>query len=276
MRRTSSITPARVVPVRSPRSLARLIVGPSATGSLNGTPNSITSAPASAAASTIFSVAAREGSPAVMYATRPISPASESARKRCAMRPAGFGGATAVCDEAKFSDIARENIHIFIAAAGKIQDYEFVLLHTRRAANQFRQRVRRFQRGNNSFLARECACGFHGSRIAHRAIFRAALFGEPGVLRADAGIIQTRGHGMSRGNLAVGGLQNVGVSSLQNSWPRAAETAGCCQSRCVFAKSGAAPARLYADHFHGAIGQERVKQSNRIRTTADASDQSVR
>ncbi len=41
--------------------------------------------------------------------------------------------------DAKFSDIARENFHIFIAAAGKIQDDDFVLLHLRRAANQFRQ-----------------------------------------------------------------------------------------------------------------------------------------
>src|SRR5580704_16717918 len=205
-RRTRSITPARVVPLRSARSLARWITGPSATGSLNGTPSSITSAPASAAASTIFSVAASDGSPAVMYATRPISPASESARNRCAMRPVGFGAVTAVCDDAKFSDIARENIHILIATSGKIQDYEFVFFHAWRAANQFRQGVRRFQRGNYSFLARERACGFDGFRIAHRAIFRAAQFGEPGVLRADAGIIQASRNGMRRGDLAIGSL----------------------------------------------------------------------
>ena len=59
--------------------------GPSATGSLNGTPSSITSAPASAAASTIFSLASSDGSPAVMYATRPSSPVLESSRNapRC-------------------------------------------------------------------------------------------------------------------------------------------------------------------------------------------------
>jgi len=50
--------------------------GPSASGSLNGTPSSITSAPASARASNELSEAANEGSPAVMYGTTPISPRS--------------------------------------------------------------------------------------------------------------------------------------------------------------------------------------------------------
>src|SRR5580704_7646797 len=63
---TSSSTPARVVPPRNARSLARWMTGPSATGSLNGTPSSIMSAPASAAASTILALASSEGSPAVM------------------------------------------------------------------------------------------------------------------------------------------------------------------------------------------------------------------
>src|SRR5580700_294300 len=189
------------------------MVGPSATGSLKGTPSSITSAPALAAASTIFSLAASEGSPAVTYATSPISPASASARKRRAIRPAGCT-ATALCDVAKFSDIARENIHILIAAPRKIQDHQLVLFHPRRAANQFRQGMRRFQRRNNSFQSRERARGFHGFAIAHRAIFRAALVREPGVFRTDTRIIQSRGNRVRRRNLPVRRLQNVGVSSV--------------------------------------------------------------
>src|SRR5690242_7976291 len=58
------------------------MVGPSARGSLKGTPSSITSAPASASAITNFSVASSEGSPAVMYATIPSSPASRKTRNR--------------------------------------------------------------------------------------------------------------------------------------------------------------------------------------------------
>src|SRR5437762_4114624 len=46
----------------------------------------MTSAPASAIAATNFSVAAKEGSPAVMYATIPISPDSRNCAKRQAIR----------------------------------------------------------------------------------------------------------------------------------------------------------------------------------------------
>src|SRR6267378_1249768 len=58
----------------SARSVPRWIVGPSASGSLKGTPSSMTSAPASASARTYFNEASREGSPATMYATMPSSP----------------------------------------------------------------------------------------------------------------------------------------------------------------------------------------------------------
>src|SRR5579863_598404 len=127
------------------------MVGPSATGSLNGTPSSTTSAPASAAASTIFSLAASEGSPAVMYATRPSSPLRESSRNLVAIRPAACVSRDAVCCAA--SDIARKHIHILVAAAREIEDHDFVLAHSRRAANQLRERVRGFERGNDALDA---------------------------------------------------------------------------------------------------------------------------
>lgn len=64
------------------------MVGPSASGSLKGMPSSMTSAPDSARARTNFSVASREGSPAVMKATTPISPEARSSWKRREMREA--------------------------------------------------------------------------------------------------------------------------------------------------------------------------------------------
>src|SRR5271170_3407315 len=107
------------------------MVGPSATGSLNGTPSSITSAPASAAASTIFPVASSDGSPAVIYATSPSSPASASSRKRRPMRPSDFpasAGTPEVGLGIAASDISRESFHIFVAAAGNIQYDDLILL----------------------------------------------------------------------------------------------------------------------------------------------------
>src|SRR6516162_1248174 len=64
-------TDINVVPERNARSLARWIAGPSATGSLNGTPSSITSAPAPIAANTTSLVVCKSGSPQVTYATSP-------------------------------------------------------------------------------------------------------------------------------------------------------------------------------------------------------------
>src|SRR5580658_683302 len=64
-------TSLRRVPRAPARSLARWITGPSASGSLKGTPSSITCAPASMAASAISRVASRLGSPAVRYTISP-------------------------------------------------------------------------------------------------------------------------------------------------------------------------------------------------------------
>ena len=63
--RTSSSTLARVTPAASARWVARWITGPSASGSENGMPSSMTSAPRRAASTTSFRVIASDGSPAV-------------------------------------------------------------------------------------------------------------------------------------------------------------------------------------------------------------------
>ena len=59
-------TPSSVVPAARARSLARWITGPSASGSENGTPTSMMSAPARSRARRMSDVRARDGSPAVM------------------------------------------------------------------------------------------------------------------------------------------------------------------------------------------------------------------
>src|SRR5262249_44806606 len=66
------------VPWRSARSVARWITGPSATGSLKGTPNSITLTAASMQANATSREVARSGSPQVIYAIREGLLAKES------------------------------------------------------------------------------------------------------------------------------------------------------------------------------------------------------
>src|SRR5688572_20600199 len=60
------------------------MVGPSATGSLKGTPSSMMSAPASARASSSAAVSSSEGNPAVMYGISARRPAARHASKRAA------------------------------------------------------------------------------------------------------------------------------------------------------------------------------------------------
>src|SRR5487761_1194200 len=183
---TKSITAASVVPLRSERSLARWIVGPSATGSLNGTPNSSTSAPASAAAKAISTAAVSDGSPAVIYATKPISLVRASSSNRLPIR---------VCN-ASFAfvaslDIARQNFHILVPAPGNIQNDQLVAPHFWRAPHQLRQCVRRFERGNDALEFRQQHHCLNCFFIAHGGVLRATAFGEPRVFRTYSWIVES-------------------------------------------------------------------------------------
>src|ERR1700693_1950971 len=87
-------------------------------------------------------------------------------------------------------DITRKYFHVFIATAGKIQNYYCVLFHLRRAMNQLCEGVRGFKRGNNSFDACQRASGCHRILIAGGGVFRTALISEPSMLGADGRIVQ--------------------------------------------------------------------------------------
>ena len=76
----------KVMPDFKARRLEAWIAGPSAIGSENGMPSSITSAPASASPPRIFAEVAPSGSPAVRNVTSPPRPASFSAAKRLVRR----------------------------------------------------------------------------------------------------------------------------------------------------------------------------------------------
>src|SRR5450755_4770650 len=123
----------------------------------------------------------------------PSSPTSASARNLRSILPprfsaAGFSPARELASfvlgslEGEVLDIARKDFHILVAAAGNIQDHYFIFPHFRCAANKFRQSVRRFERGNDSFDARERAGCCHSVFIADGRVFSAALFRKPSVL----------------------------------------------------------------------------------------------
>src|SRR5580693_5434886 len=129
------------------------MVGPSASGSLNGTPSSMTSAPASASARTNFSVASNDGSPAVMYATMPSSPDSRSSAKRLELR-VELEAATVIIFRQERLEQPRVSVHVLVAAAGQVEDEQAVLAHSGDALDEAGDGVCRFQRRDDAFGAR--------------------------------------------------------------------------------------------------------------------------
>ena len=74
---------------------------------------------------------------------------------------------------------------------------------------------------------------------------------------------------MRQGNLAVSVLQQVTVRTLQHAWSAAAE------ARRVVADLLAASAGFDADQFDGGIRQERVEDSDGVRSTAHAGEDGI-
>ncbi len=174
------------------------------------------------------------------------------------------------------SDIAREKIHVFVAASGKIQDHDFVFLHFRSAPEQLGNGMRRFERGNNSFHARQRSRRFDGIIVRSLLCIRRGHFRKPCVLGANRWVIEPRRNRMGRGDLPVLRLQDVCVSALQNAGPCAAKSIGCGQPRGVIPQRFPAPARFHAHHLHAGIAQECVKQPDGIRSAAHARKKIIR
>src|SRR5271168_3336761 len=177
-------------------------------------PSSMTSVPASARARTNFSVAASEGSPAVMYATIPSSPDSRSAANRLEIR-VELEVAKGIVFQQRLEQ-AGIRVHVFVATARKVEDDQVVGGHFGNAFDQTCNGVRGFERRDDAFDARKKARCIERGRIRNRGILGAAFIGEPRVLRANGRIVETSGNGMRGGNLPVFGLQNVRVGSLQD------------------------------------------------------------
>src|SRR5277367_5649719 len=97
----------------------------------------------------------------------PSSPFADNSQNLPAIRPAGPALSRAVLldtaadFEIAGSHIARERLHVFIAATGNIQDYNLILGHLRSALDQFSDSVRRFECGDNSFEACKCFGGLN-------------------------------------------------------------------------------------------------------------------
>ena len=89
-----------------------------------------------------------------------------------------------------------QNPNVFVAPARHIYYHNVRLLHPGRALDTFCNRVRRFQRRNNSFQSRQFLASMQRFFIAGRNVFRSSLVVQPCMLRTNRGIIQTCGNRM--------------------------------------------------------------------------------
>src|SRR5580692_756104 len=115
-------------------------------------PSSITSAPASAKARTNLCVASSDGSPAVMKATMPSSPAARSSAKRFEMRVEFWAALVIGVGRLRQPLIG---VHVLVPAAGEVEDDQVAGLELRQALNEAGKSMRGFERGNNAFGARK-------------------------------------------------------------------------------------------------------------------------
>src|SRR6476620_12474864 len=116
---TMASTSARPTPCASARSLARWMTGPSAIGSENGTPSSITSAPPPTSACMSGTALAGVGSPAVTKGISAFRASRRSVSKVAAIRDIGRLelDAELLCD----------GVHVLVAAPGEVDEQDLLL-----------------------------------------------------------------------------------------------------------------------------------------------------
>src|ERR1051326_4875189 len=158
------------------------MTGPSAIGSLNGTPSSISVAPAFDNAISSCSVVARSGSPAVINGMRPFFPCCFKLAKTSAMRPKLL----------RLQNFAY-GIYVLVSASGKVHDYYLIALHLARDFHRVRHGVRRLECGNDSFEPRQKLKRLQRFAVSNRHILDSTCIVQKRMLRTNRRIIKTSG-----------------------------------------------------------------------------------
>src|SRR3989344_3006183 len=171
--------------------------------------------------------------------------------------------------EAFVFECAGEVEEVFIAAAGKGGDNNGIFWHSRRNLLHMRERVRAFERGNNTLHAGEVVGRSDGLRIERVDEFHAFLLVQLRKLRAEARIIEPCRYRVRRRYLAVLGLQEERFVSLKD-----AKLAGN-PARGVFAHILPRAAGLDADELHTCVGDKVIETAYRITAAAHARDNCI-
>src|SRR5690606_35620903 len=138
-----------------------------------------------------------------------------------------------------------------------------------RALEHLRQGVGRLQRRDDAFQAAALVEGAQRLVIGDRYVLDAADIVQPGVLGADAGVVEAGGNRVGVDDLPVVVLQQEGAVAVQHAGGTAVHAAG------VLAGVDAVAGGFHADDLHGGVIQERVEQADGVGAAADAGDQAV-
>ena len=129
--------------------------------------------------------------------------------------------------------------------------------------------MRRFERRNDAFGARQTSAASQRLGVGARDVIRCAWIAQPGVLRADQRVIEAGGNRMRQRDLAVGVLQKIAVCAVQHARRSAAET------RRVHPQFLAGAARFHADQLHALVADEGMKDADGVAAAADAGEDRV-
>ena len=117
--------------------------------------------------------------------------------------------------------VACDRRAVLVAAAGDIDNDGLVLTHGRRELHRVRDSVCRLDRRDDALDTAEILECVYRFVVRHRNVLRAADIVQVSVLRADAGVIQTGGDGVNRGDLTVFVLAEIALHAVED-----AQTAG--------------------------------------------------
>ena len=126
-----------------------------------------------------------------------------------------------------------------------------------------------FQGGDDAFQLGAELEHFHRLIIRRGDVFGALGIVQEGVFRADAGIVQTGGDGMSVDDLPVIILQEIGLVAVEDARLAAFQRGG------VLTGFDAVAGRLDADQAHFLILDEGMEEAHRIGPTTDTGDAGI-
>src|SRR6516164_7716803 len=119
--------------------------------------------------------------------------------------------------------ISRHARQILVAASGQVDHHEMILRLLRRQIHHPCQRMRGFERGDDAFEPRAQLERGQRLLVRRRKVLHPLDVVEPGVLRADAGVIEAGGDRVRLVDLSVLVHEQVGAVAVQHPGPAAGD-----------------------------------------------------